>query len=147
MGKRRKGREVVLQSAYAWRLSGRPLADCLAEQLERRETAEDTATFARGLARTLLEHQEEAESWLRRLLAHWDLERVGVIERLILEIGLCELRHHPEVPWRVVINEACELARRYCDEEAVRFVNGILDRAAGEVLQQQLPPAGGKEGA
>ncbi len=133
MGKRRKGREIVLQAAYAARQSGNPLADCLADQLSRRRSADESATFATDLATKLSAHADDCEAWLARLLENWDPDRVGVVERVILLMALTELRFSPEVPWRVVINEACELARRFCDEEAVAFVNGILDRAAAEV--------------
>jgi len=133
MGKRRKGREIVLQAAYAARLSGNPLADCLSDQLARRRSADESAAFATDLAAKLSAHADVCETWLARLLEHWDPDRVGAVERVILLLALTELRFSPEVPWRVVINEACELARRFCDEEAVAFVNGILDRAAAEV--------------
>ena len=146
MGRRRKGREILLQAEYASQLSGRPLDACLDDQLARRDPSDETAVFARNLAIKLVAHHAASDRWLAGLVENWDPERLGQVERAILRIALTELRYSPDVPWRVVINEACELARRYCDEEAVRFVNGILDRAAGEVLQQQ-PPAGGKEGA
>jgi N utilization substance protein B len=134
VGKRRKGREIVLQSLYAARLSGASLDDALADQLERRRPSNETADFATGLLRTLGDNLRQTDRWLGQLLQNWDPERVGVLEKAILAIGLTELRHCPDVPWRVVIDEACELARRYCDEEAVGFVNGILDRAATQVV-------------
>ena len=56
--------------------------------------------------------------------------RVPIMGLLILALALTELHHSPEVPDRVIINEACELARSFCDEGAVKFVNGVLDRAA-----------------
>jgi len=58
---------------------------------------------------------------------------LGTLELCILHLGLTELKHSPEVPFRAVINEACELARRYCEDGAVGFVNGVLDRAAHQV--------------
>lgn len=133
MGKRRKGREIVLQATYAERISKRPPLDCLVEQLERRQPADESAAFARDLVTKLVAHRDVGEAWLARLLEHWQPDRLGVVERIILLMALTELRYSPEVPWRVAINEACELARRFCDEEAVAFVNGVLDRAAAEL--------------
>lgn len=135
VGKRSKGRALLVQAMYAARLSERTLTDCLAEQLERRESAPETAEFARHLARHVINHGTELEAGLAPLLANWDLERVGLLERLILTLALTELRYCPEVPPRVVINEACELARSFCDENAVRFVNGVLDRAARDEIE------------
>jgi N utilization substance protein B len=143
VGKRRKGREIVLQAAYAARISGNPPLDCLADQLARRQPADESTAFARDLFTKLVAHQDAAEVWLARLLENWQPERVGVVERIILLMALTELRCSPEVPWRVVINEACELARRFGDEAAVAFVNGILDRAANEMR----PPSDPEESA
>jgi N utilization substance protein B len=134
VGKRRKGREIVLQSMYASLINGGPLLDVLEDQLSRRESADETSEFARDLGRKVKVHAPDLESWLRTLVSSkWDPSRLGTLEICILSMGLAELRHSPEVPWRVVINEACELARRYCDENAVGFVNGVLDKAASEV--------------
>ena len=134
MGKRRKGRDIVLQSSYASLISGAALVDTLADQLDRRESADDTAVFARDLAVKISGNAAELKRWLGTLIsANWDPKRLGVLERAILTMGLAELKYSPEVPFRAVINEALELTRRYCDEGAVGFVNGVLDRAASEI--------------
>jgi N utilization substance protein B len=133
VGKRRQGREIVLQSLYAARISGAPLARCLDHRLEEREFAAETVEFARTLVARIDAHREEATRRAQALLVNWDPERVGILERQILIMALVELEHSPDVPWRAVINEACELARRYCGDAAVAFVNGILDRAAAEL--------------
>jgi len=132
LGKRSKGRALLLQAMYASRLSGRNLTDCLEDQLARRESADETAVFARELGRKVINHGAALEQSLGPLLVNWDLARVGLLERLILTVALTELNHSPEVPYRVVINEACELARAYCDDSAVKFVNGVIDRAAAD---------------
>ena len=133
MGKRSKGRALLLQAMYAARISDRTLTDCLAEQLERRESADDTAEFAKALSKKVINHGADLEDRLGPLLENWDLNRIGLLERLILVLGLAELHHSPEVPPRVVLNEACELARSFCDEGAVKFINGVLDRAARDL--------------
>ncbi len=61
---------------------------------------------------------------------HWRIERLAVIDRLILRLAVWELRHETDTPAAVVINEALELTRLFSGEEAVRFVNGVLDGAA-----------------
>ena len=137
MGKRRKGRDIVLQSSYASMISGIPLLDRLDDQLVRRESADETAVFARDLAEKVSANAAELKRWLGSLISdNWDPQRLGVLERAILAIGLAELKYSPDVPFRVVINEALELTRRYCDEGAVGFVNGVLDRAASEVYPE-----------
>lgn len=134
MGKRRKGREIVLQSMYASLISGAELMDTLEDQFRQRESAPETVEFARQLAALVKAHAGDLDRWLNSLIsARWDPSRLGTLEVVVLTIGLAELKHSPDVPYRVVINEACELARRFCDEKAVGFVNGVLDSAASQV--------------
>jgi N utilization substance protein B len=147
LGKRSKGRALLLQAMYAARQSGRSLTDCLEDQIARREPAPDTVSFGRELARKVINYGAALEASVGPLLANWDLARVGVLERLILTIGLVELHHSPEVPPRVIINEACELARTFCDENAVKFVNGVLDRARAERAEPAAEPGDRQSGA
>ena len=140
MGKRRKGREIVLQSLYASLISGARLDDALADQLVRRESNDETAVFARDLAGKITAHRTDLDAWQRTLVGRgWSPDRVGTLEKVILTIGLAELRHSPDVPWRVVINEALELTRRYCEDDAVGFINGVLDQAAAETYPDLHP--------
>ena len=73
-------------------------------------------------------HQEELDTLIRQHSEHWRLERMAAVDRNLLRLALYELLHQPEVPAKVVINEAVELAKRYGSEESGSFVNGILDR-------------------
>ena len=123
---------------YASLISGANLIDTLDDQLARRESADETSEFARDLAGKIKLHAPDLDQWLNSLVSSkWDPSRLGSLEIVILTIGLAELKHSPDVPFKVVINEACELTRRYCEENAVGFVNGVLDRAAS----QTYPPA------
>jgi N utilization substance protein B len=137
VGKRRKGREIVLQSLYASLIGGGDVLAVLEDQLTCRESAPETITFARDLARKIKTNRADTERWLKTLIsARWDPSRLGTLELCILHLGLTELKHSPEVPFRAIINEACELARRFCEEGAVGFVNGVLDRAAHQVYPE-----------
>ena len=133
MGKRRKGREIVLQSMYASLISGAELMATLEDQMAQRESAEETVEFARDLATKIKANATDLDRWLNTMISdRWDPSRLGSLEVVVLTIGLAEIKHSPEVPYRVAINEACELARRYCDEKSVGFVNAVLDRAAAQ---------------
>ena len=153
MGKRTKGREIVLQSMYASLISGANLNDTLNDQLSRRESADETTEFARDLAGKVKDNAKDLDGWLNSLVtSKWDPSRLGSLEVVILTIGLAELKFSPDVPFKVIINEACELARRYCDGGAVGFINGILDKAASQVYPkggagdpEAGPPADGEE--
>lgn len=137
MGKRRKGREIVLQSLYASLMGGGDLPAVVEDQLVRRESSPETGEFARDLARKIKANRPDTERWLATLVStRWDPSRLGTLERCILLLGLTELKHSPAVPFRAAINEACELAHRYCEDGAVGFVNGVLDRAAHQIYPE-----------
>ncbi len=143
MGKRRKGREIVLQSLYASLISGADLMDVLDDQILRRSSADESAEFARQLAGKIKLHRSDLDRWLKTLISkNRDHARLGTLEIVILTIGLAELKHSPDVPFRVVINEALDLAHRYCEDGAVGFVNGVLDKAASGIK----PPVAGSPG-
>ncbi len=85
------------------------------------------------LVQGVAEHQEELDRLIRQHSEHWRLERMAAVDRNLLRLALYELLHQPEVPAKVVINEAVELAKRYGSEESGSFVNGILDRVRESV--------------
>ncbi len=140
MGARTKGRELALQFLYGhefvpgeWEAAQeRFLASC--------GRGERARAFASRLLRGLSRHLTEVDTLLTRLApAEWPVTRMGGTDRAILRLGLYELRFDPATPPKVVINEAVELAKRYGDADAYRFINGILHAAyqeaeeAGEV--------------
>ncbi len=123
---RHKAREFVVQGLYQHLVGGQ-------DEAAIRVQAESTAEFAqahRPLFDALLERTLADLAALRSLLEPFIARRwheVSPIERSILLIGACELRDHPETPYRVVINEAIELAKTYGGTDGHKFVNGVLD--------------------
>jgi len=73
-------------------------------------------------------HQAELDELIRQHSEHWRLERMATVDRNLLRVAAYELIHHPEIPAKVVINEAVELAKRYGTEMSGAFVNGVLDQ-------------------
>jgi N utilization substance protein B len=143
LGKRRKGREIVLQAYYASLISGADLQATLEDQILRRESAPETVEFSRRLMTIISTNRRDLEGKVKSLISrNWNPERLGVLEKVILTMGVAELVHSRDVPVRVVINEALELTRRYCDEDAVAFVNGVLDAAAAKVYPDGIPAVG-----
>ena len=118
-------------------ISGAPLLEVLDDQIQRRESAPETAALARQLAGKVKAHSADIDRWLKTLVtSNWDPDRLGSLEIVILSLGLAELRYSPDVPPAVVINEALELTHRYCEDGAVGFVNGVLDKAASEITDR-----------
>ena len=83
--------------------------------------------FANDLVRETLARVEAIDQLLVAHAHNWRLERMAVIDRLVLRLAVCELLTHPETPPKVIINEALELARTFSGDESVGFVNGVLD--------------------
>ena len=100
--------------------------------------------FTEGLIAGVKEHQAQIDAMISEVAENWRLDRMAAIDRNILRLGAYEMLFCPEVPAKVAINEALELAKRYSTAQSSRFVNGILDR----VLQSQIAagPAGPRSG-
>jgi N utilization substance protein B len=88
----------------------------------------ETPAYLVKLVEGVTAHQEELDKLIRQHSEHWRLERMAAVDRNLLRLALFELIHVPEVPAKVVINEAVELAKKYGSEESGAFINGILDR-------------------
>lgn len=85
--------------------------------------------FAEELVRGVCAHEAELDAKLRAYAEHWDLHRMGAVDRNVMRVALYEMLHCPDIPPVVSINEAVEIAKELSSLESGRFVNGILDRA------------------
>ncbi|HTX56999.1 MAG TPA: transcription antitermination factor NusB [Candidatus Acidoferrales bacterium] len=133
MPSRRQAREAALQTLYAIAVGHRDPGDALAELAGADET--EYRAFVKDLVLGTLDHAQEVDALLSPLLEGWTIERLPTIDRLLLEMGAFELRHRPQTPRAVVINEAVELAKRFSTEDSNRFVNGVLNAIAKETTQ------------
>jgi transcription antitermination protein NusB len=94
------------------------------------ESGEDREDFAWELVSGVWNRREELDAIVARFSKHWKIGRIARIELTILRLALFEILHLPDVPAKVAINEAVELAKRFGDDNAKSFVNGILDAVA-----------------
>jgi len=129
---RHQARQAALQMLYQWEV-GR------LSMFEVRQTfwthgadtgealSEDLRAFATGLANGVADSIGAIDPLITAAADHWRIERMNVMDRLILRLATYEFLHQPETPAKVIINEALELARTFSGDEAVRFINGILD--------------------
>jgi N utilization substance protein B len=133
MSKRRKAREIALQVLYAVDVSHVPWEVSLAETLERRKSVGEAAEYAERLIQSVVDKLHDLDKRVSGCLENWEFKRVSLIDRNIIRIALAELLFFPDTPKKVIINEAIELAHKYSSRDAGRFVNGVIDRLAGEV--------------
>ena len=127
VGSRREGRETVLGLLYEAEVSGTRPADVV--------DAQDLPldAFAEGLIRAVGVHQDELDELLDRFARGWTVDRMPVIDRLVLRMGAYELCHEPDVPTGVALSEAVDLVGQYSTEKSAAFVNGVLAAIADEV--------------
>jgi len=122
----------VLQALYEAEFSDRPQQDVIDEQVERRAPSDETAEYARALFLKTIETKDDLDRIIDSLLENWDPARVSLVDRNILRFALAEVLYFPDVPARVIIDEAIEVAHRFSSEEAGRFVNGLVDKFVKE---------------
>lgn len=133
MGVRRKGREAALQILYAVDVSSLAVADAIADFWRFLGVDEDGREFADALVRGTVAELARIDEIIRGVSQHWRLERMSWVDRNILRLGTYELLCLPDVPRRVTLNEAVELAKRFGTEGSPGFVNGVLDKIAQDL--------------
>jgi len=129
---RHRAREAALQMLYQWEVGKLTMPEvCETFWVEGPEPAtslpEDLRAFAAALADGVARQVETLDPQIAAAADHWRIERMNVLDRLILRLAVYEFLHQPETPGKVIINEALELARTFSGDESVRFINGILD--------------------
>jgi N utilization substance protein B len=134
MASRRKARELALQMLFQWELGRHSPQHVVSTFLRAQKIDEEVESFARALFEGTVAEVETLDRLVQEHSQHWRLERMPAVDRNLLRVALYELRHHPETPPAVIINEALEIARRFSDKDAVDFVNGVLD-----AIRKNLP--------
>jgi N utilization substance protein B len=131
-GSRRLGRELAVQALYPCRINLKSSSDNLRKiaALDEQNYDEEALSFASVLLELAEEHLEEADELVKTVLENWEWDRLCAIDKTILGVAVLELMYLPEVPARVVINEAIEIAKEFSTEKSGIFVNGILDSVA-----------------
>jgi N utilization substance protein B len=127
---RRRAREAALQMLYQTEVGQSAFAD--AARLhpaigESVELDDEARAYAEQLAGGAWQHRATADGYIAEAARNWRVERLAIIDRLLLRLAVHEMLSHPATPPRVAIDEAIELARSYSGDEAARFVNGVLD--------------------
>jgi N utilization substance protein B len=131
--KRRLARESALKVLFMVEVGKNDPEEAMQYILEQGNLLEKEQSFCRKLATGVLQNREELDSAILGGLLNWELGRLSATVRSILRLALYELLYLPEIPIAVIINEAIELTKSYHDQEAARFVNGVLDKIGKKV--------------
>ncbi len=127
MARRRSGRKIALDILYEHEVSGHPVEQVLARYQDQANYG-----FVGTLVNGVQEHLPELDALISKHSKDWAIERMPVIDRILLRIALFEILHLEEVPAPVAINEAVEMAKTYSTDDSSRFINGMLGKISAE---------------
>ena len=133
---RRKARELALQAMYSWQMTGNPVEQVELSIATSNDMSKVDMTYFKELLRGVVEHVEALDKAIKPYLGRLP-EELDQVERAVLRIAAFELIHRIDTPFKVVINEAIELAKSFGAEESHKFVNGVLDKAALKLREHE----------
>ncbi|WP_225181339.1 transcription antitermination factor NusB [Pectobacterium aroidearum] len=129
---RRRARECAVQALYSWQLSKNDIADVEHQFLSEQDVKDVDITYFRELLAGVATRAEKLDQLMAPFLSR-QIEELGQVEKAILRLAMFELSKREDVPYKVAINEAIELAKVFGAEDSHKFVNGVLDKAAPSV--------------
>jgi N utilization substance protein B len=125
-------RQRAMQALYQWQMTGQNPLDIERQFMEEQDMKKVDTKYFQELLNTIPQQLDELDGYSAAVLDR-GIEQVDPIERAILRIGVYELKHRIDIPYRVVINEAVELAKTFGAEQGHRYINGILDKIAQQL--------------
>jgi len=123
---RRLLREKTLQVLYAYELNGEGLSDLIELVLSDLSSQTDI-DFAKQLINKTIANRKLLDEKIQSKVANWEMDRIALIDRILLRIGIAELLYFPDIPPKVTINEIIEIAKDFSTSNSNKFINGILD--------------------
>ncbi|MCK4448740.1 MAG: transcription antitermination factor NusB [Candidatus Marinimicrobia bacterium] len=127
MRERRAAREVTLQAMYAQELTENTIQVVESDVIDRSELSEELKKFSIELFESSTAHKEELDKYIKEKSKNWDFDRIAIIDRLIIRMAICEFLYFDDIPSKVSISEAIEIAKNFSTDDSSAFVNGILD--------------------
>jgi len=136
MSNRHLARAIAMQSLYEWDFhhGGKDADEIVERNLEEFAPELDEKDFARSIVTGVLAHKSDIDATITKFAPDWPLEKITTVDRNVLRIGTFELVYNDDIPSKVAINEAIELAKTFGGESSGKFVNGVL----GAVYRNQI---------
>ena len=122
----RPARVFAMQLLYAMEITGQTAGEALPGILEYQPLHAEQKKYGMKLVDLVQAHREELDDNIKTAAAHWDIERMASLDRIILRIAMVELSYVPEIPMKVAITEAVQIAAKYSTDNSDSFVNGLL---------------------
>jgi transcription antitermination protein NusB len=143
MSKSRNAREFALKVLFQIEVGKLPPEEALEVSFEEARPPEGDRPFIEEIVRGVIAQEADLDQVIEALAEGWRLDRLAKVDKNVLRMALYELKHHPELPVSMVINDAVEIAKKYSTDDSGRFVNGIL----GSYLRERGDtPAAGEAG-
>jgi N utilization substance protein B len=139
MSNRHLARTIVLQALYQWDFNNKDkvnLSAIIQRGLKEFAPQFDDKGFIQNLVNGVVKNQKEIDQLIIKYAPEWPIEQITMVDRNVLRIGICEMKYDPEIPEKVAINEAIELAKTFGGESSGKFVNGVLGTIYKEMLKE-----------
>lgn len=142
MGNRRVARESALQMLYQIEV-----AECSPKEAEgvfwsEEAFAPEIAAFANELVEGVINNRDHIDNVISSSSTNWKIGRMAIVDKNVLRMAIFEIENYPDIPAKVTLNEAIEIAKKYGSEDSGSFINGILDRIAKELRQSKKKKTG-----
>lgn len=124
---KRPSRVFAMQLLYAMELTSGTPGECLPGILQSQPIQDEMKKYGMSLVDLVLEHRKELNEVIDGLSHSWKIERMPILDKIIMEVALIELLHKNDVPVKVVIQEAVQIANKFSTDDSARFINGLLD--------------------
>jgi N utilization substance protein B len=137
MGLRRRAREAALKILYQIEMSGYPFEECIETYWNNLGENQDVKEFSTFLVRGIHRFLSEIDEKIKETAKNWSIERMHKVDLSILRMAIFEIFYTNETPYKVVINEAIELAKKYGTDDSYAFINAILDKLSKSLNKKE----------
>jgi len=137
LGKRRKSRELALQVLYQIDISEGDIEEKFNLFWQHFTPLDELKEFSHKIVEGVYHHKEQIDALIEKHSEHWRLKRMTVVDRNVLRSAIFELMYCPDIPTKVILNEAVELGKKFGSEKTGPFINGILDRISHQISRLQ----------
>lgn len=134
---RSRARRLAMQGLYEWQMSGNTIERIIGQYVVDQQMRNVDEAYFRELSNGVVEHTAELDKAISSHISR-SYDEIDPVEKAVLRLGAFELQYQPEVPYRVVINEAVELAKTFGAEASHKFINGVMDKLAADLRSVEV---------
>ncbi len=137
MGKRRKSREIAIQVLYQLEMNDIAAKNAIKSFWDTYQPLDDLKEFTNQIIYGVIKHRKRIDQIIAKTSDHWSLDRIAHVDRNILRAGIFEMLYCSDIPVKVTIDEAVELAKKFGTEHSSSFINGVLDKVAHQYSKKK----------